>query len=352
MHRSGATMAWNIFKFCTALRGLGSVMILFVLAIIGVTYYSVVLVDYGPSLFSGGLLRTVAALAILLLFHALLVMLLWCYFSVVLTDPGHVPPNWRPSIDMERGEADPLVGSDVQYSTLPPDTRAQRVRFCRKCNQMKPPRCHHCSVCGRCILKMDHHCVWVVNCVGALNYKHFLLFLFYTFLETALVSLSLLPNFVVLFTDGEISGTPGALVATFITFVLNLAFALSILGFLLMHMWLVLANTTTIEVTPPADLILFLMAQAYEKATPKWLYDLGRKKNFEQDDIKPLIQPVVGEILLEALSLEFRVGWVWEGVFGKDKKYWFLPAYSAEDLQMMPELQGLNYPVNPNLDSL
>ncbi|KAK4802588.1 hypothetical protein SAY86_000791 [Trapa natans] len=245
MHRSGAVMAWNVFKFCTALRGLGSIMILLVLGVVGVTYYAVVITNYWPALYEGGF-DSFVALCVLALFHGLLGMLLWSYFSVVFTDPGSVPLSWRPAIDEERGESDPLSGSD--YSGLQSDSTNPRVRYCRKCNQYKPPRCHHCSVCGRCILKMDHHCVWVVNCVGALNYKYFLLFLFYTFLETSIVTLSLLPHFIAFFSDGEIPGTPGTLATTFLAFVLNLAFALSVLGFLIMHISLVSANTTTIEV--------------------------------------------------------------------------------------------------------
>ena len=45
-----------------------------------------------------------------------------------------------------------------------------------KCEMMRPPRTHHCSMCNRCVMRMDHHCPWVGNCVGLYNHKLFLNF--------------------------------------------------------------------------------------------------------------------------------------------------------------------------------
>ena len=54
--------------------------------------------------------------------------------------------------------------------------RDRMLRMCKSCLCVKPPRVHHCRQCNRCVVRMDHHCPWIGNCVGIYNQKKFLLF--------------------------------------------------------------------------------------------------------------------------------------------------------------------------------
>uniref|UniRef100_A0A1J3DST3 S-acyltransferase n=1 Tax=Noccaea caerulescens TaxID=107243 RepID=A0A1J3DST3_NOCCA len=288
----------NLFRFCSGLKVLGYFMILLVVAVVGVSYYAVVVSTWWPILIEGGhgSLSVLAAL-IIFVFHFLLIMLLWSYFTVVFTDPGSVPEQFRRELGADNLEA----GTSTERGAF------GSLGYCPRCRNVKPPRCHHCSVCQRCVLKMDHHCVWIVNCVGARNYKFFLLFLLYTFLETLLDVIVLLPSFIKFFSQAlKHSSSPGKLASLVLAFVLNLAFVLSLLCFVVMHISLISTNTTSVEV--------------HEKnGEVRWKYDLGKKKNFEQ-------------------------------VFGKKKAFWLLPLYSKEDLDNMTSLQGLEFPTRSDID--
>ena len=142
------------------------------------------------------------------------------------------------------------------------------MRYCEKCVHIKPDRCHHCSVCGVCVTKMDHHCPWVNNCVGFSNYKFFILFLGYAFIYCIFIALSSLPYFIqfwkvtyilppdslphwfgslhliILFFQNELEGN-GRFHILFLFFVSTM-FSISVISLWSYHIYLVLRNRSTL----------------------------------------------------------------------------------------------------------
>lgn len=51
---------------------------------------------------------------------------------------------------------------------------------CIECGAIKIESVYHCIKCKKCVYKMDHHSPWINNCVGYINIKPFILWVFYT----------------------------------------------------------------------------------------------------------------------------------------------------------------------------
>mmetsp|Transcript_12890 Transcript_12890/g.15611 ORF Transcript_12890/g.15611 Transcript_12890/m.15611 type:complete len:473 (+) Transcript_12890:244-1662(+) len=96
------------------------------------------------------------------------------HMTAMFTNPGAVPRIAEPL----PGDAQRLKEALAQNSTQ----RKRTKGWCHRCVAYKPPRAHHDSVTGRCIVKLDHFCPWTNNAIGVRNHKSFLLFIFYTFL--------------------------------------------------------------------------------------------------------------------------------------------------------------------------
>lgn len=167
------------------------------------------------------------------------------YIRVLATPPG--------GLEASRGGAD----AEAAWSK------------CTVCKLDRPRRCRHCSKCGTCVLKMDHHCPWLRRCIGHDNYKYFVVLLFYSASGLVYKAVTLVPFAVILFQNQ--AAELWTLVVVAFTGLLIVVLGLLIVTFLGFHLFLIGTARTTIE---------FLIRHDKARAS-KHDYDTGVYKNIQ-----------------------------------------------------------------------
>ncbi len=224
----------------------------------------------------------------------MLIFVLWFYFLVVFS--AHKPINNEYFLNKRILKVDSTLTvkqnrcleNQLKKRGLLVLTRNAhgQVRVCVICNIIQPDRAYHCKKCGKCILKRDHHCPWLYNCIGFSNQKYFVLFLLYLLVYTCfiLVTMSVYVldsmNLIVLF------GVDFSIVCVNLFLLLN-------------NFYLCSKNVTSIEENFPPRMRLQNRSGKINQLTNTNIFDLGQVR----------------------LNLEL--------VFGKDFLLAFLPLWTS-----------------------
>jgi hypothetical protein len=143
---------------------------------------------------------------LLIIFLYLLFSVLFNYLLAVLVRPGCTEDLRKSKYYKEKNgyEFTNEVKRNIDINYIIPEytecvgenkTNNSVLKYCNYCKETKPLRAHHCTICGYCVFKMDHHCPWINNCVGQNNHRYFILFLTHTLIGCLYVSILGAPIF-------------------------------------------------------------------------------------------------------------------------------------------------------------
>lgn len=96
----------------------------------------------------------------------IMIMVFWTYLLAWWTKP------YQENNDILLNNA----STNIDWSEF--DLKPYRFpKECEFCHKKKFERSSHCKICEICVVRRDHHCTWLGNCVGFNNTRYFVNFL-------------------------------------------------------------------------------------------------------------------------------------------------------------------------------
>lgn len=96
----------------------------------------------------------------------------------VLRDPGFIKTNGKSYLKLMKYLCNQKLEPYNRCLTLSELTEERHYRLCYICKCLAPKNSKHCYYCGRCCIEYDHHCVFLLTCIGHANANNFIIFNF------------------------------------------------------------------------------------------------------------------------------------------------------------------------------
>jgi len=217
---------------------------------------------------------TDAGIVHVLFFNTMIFMACLSYAKTITTHPGFAPEDWVPPRCSEArlAEAKAKTKKPGKKEIIPPET----PRWCIHCQLWKPPRSSHCKELGGCVLRMDHFCPWVDNCVGYRNHKSFMLFLMYSVITLIDFLISIIYRLIWDASHDPTMIGPFDIVLFFYHFMITFPMTIMIFGLFGYQLSCLLENCTAVETTSYDN---YRWLYKRQKLKFYWIYDQGVRAN-------------------------------------------------------------------------